>query len=63
MDPIAAGVAVLAITLLAIYGPLLGIPAGLIALTAGLALAGLTLDASRFGGRGGHLLAEALPGG
>jgi hypothetical protein len=63
MDPIAAGVAVLAITLLAVYGPLLGIPAGLIALTAGLALAGLTLDASRFGGRGGHLLAEALPGG
>jgi hypothetical protein len=26
-------------------------------------LGGLTLDAARFGGRGGHVLAEALPGG
>jgi hypothetical protein len=28
-----------------------------------LGLGGLTVDAARFGGRGGHLLAEALPGG
>ncbi|MEB3271489.1 MAG: hypothetical protein VKJ44_07560 [Synechococcus sp.] len=63
MDPLAAGLAVLVLTLLAIYGPLLGLPAGLIALAAALLLAFLTLDASRFGGRGGHLLAEALPGG
>jgi hypothetical protein len=32
-------------------------------LAAGLSLAALSLDAARFGGRGGHLLAEALPGG
>ena len=32
-------------------------------LIAGLGLGGLTLDAARFGGRGGHVLAEALPGG
>jgi hypothetical protein len=63
MDPLAAGLAVLVLSLLAIYGPLLGLPAGLIALATALLLACLTLDASRFGGRGGHLLAEALPGG
>ena len=63
MDPIAAGLAVLAITLTAVYGPLLGLSPWLIALAAGLALGSLTLDAARFGGRGGHLLAETLPGG
>jgi hypothetical protein len=63
MDPLLAGLAVLVITLAAVYGPLLGISPGLIALIAGLALVLLTLDAARFGGRGGHLLAEAIPGG
>ncbi len=51
------------ITLLAVLGPLLGLSPWLISLAAGGALAGLTLDAARFGGRGGHLLAETLPGG
>jgi len=58
-----AGLAVLVFTLLAVFGPLLGVPAGAIALAAGLSLAALSVDAARFGGRGGHLLAEALPGG
>ena len=58
-----AGLAVLLFTLLAVFGPLLGIPSGPVALAAGLSLAALSLDAARFGGRGGHLLAEALPGG
>lgn len=58
-----AGLAVLSFTLLAVFGPLLGIPSGAIALAAGLSLAALSLDAASFGGRGGHLLAEALPGG
>jgi hypothetical protein len=62
-DALRAGAAVAAISLLAVVGPLLGIPAAAIALAAGLLLALLTLDAARFGGRGGHLLAEALPGG
>lgn len=61
--PLAAGVAVLVVTLLAVIGPLLGVPAWWIALPAALALAFLTVDAAGFGGRGGHLLAEALPGG
>ncbi|MEB3316562.1 MAG: hypothetical protein VKO39_00240 [Cyanobacteriota bacterium] len=58
-----AGVAVLLVSLAAVVGPLIGIPPWLIALAAGLALAALTADAAFFGGRGGHLLAESLPGG
>ena len=58
-----AGLAVLVVSLAAVVGPLLGIPPWLIALAAGLALAALTADAAFFSGRGGHLVAEALPGG
>lgn len=58
-----AGVAVLVISLAAVVGPLIGIPPWLIALAAGVPLAALTADAALFGGRGGHLLAETLPGG
>ncbi len=58
-----AGIAVAAITLLAVLGPVLGLSPWIIALAAGGALTALSLDALRFGGRGGHLLAEALPGG
>ena len=62
-SPLAAGLAVVVITLLAVFGPLLGLSPWWIALAAALSLVGLTLDATSFGGRGGHLLAEALPGG
>ena len=62
-DALRAGIFVSAVTLLAVFGPLLGLPAGAIAVGAGLVLALLTLDAARLGGRGGHLLAESLPGG
>ena len=47
----------------AILGPALGLSPWLISFAVGGALAGLTVDSARFGGRGGHLLAEALPGG
>jgi hypothetical protein len=63
MDPVAAGLAVLLISLAAVYGPVLGLSPWWIALLTLLALGSLSLDAARFGGRGGHLLAEALPGG
>ena len=59
----AAGVAVLAVTLLALVGPLLGLSPWLTTALVALALTSLTVDAARFGGRGGHLLAETLPGG
>jgi hypothetical protein len=62
-SPLAAGVAVALISLLAVVGPLLGLSPAWIALLAAVALGGLTLDAATFSGRGGHLLAEALPGG
>lgn len=62
-QPLAAGVAVVVISLLAVFGPLLGLPPAWIAVLAGGGLVALTVDAARFGGRGGHLLAEALPGG
>ncbi len=58
-----AGVAVLVLSLAAVVGPLVGIPPWWIALAAGLPLAALTADAALFGGRGGHVLAETLPGG
>jgi hypothetical protein len=63
MDPLGAGLAVLLITLAAVYGPALGLSPWWITLATLLALGGLSLDAARFGGRGGHLLAEALPWG
>jgi hypothetical protein len=63
MDPLGAGLTVLFITLAAVYGPALGLSPWWITLVTLLALGGLSLDAARFGGRGGHVLAEALPGG
>ena len=62
-QPLAAGLAVGLISLAAILGPALGLSPWIVTLIAGLGLGSLTLDAARFGGRGGHVLAEALPGG
>ncbi|MGA0364010.1 MAG: hypothetical protein ACO3LU_03365, partial [Vulcanococcus sp.] len=56
-----AGVAVAGISVVSVVGPVLGLSPWLIAGAAGGALTALTLDAARFGGLGGHLLAEALP--
>jgi|GEM_PF-5185705 len=58
-DPFLAGVAVLLFTLLAVMGPPLGLSAGLVSLLAALALGGLSLDAFRFGGRGGQQAHQA----
>ena len=60
---LSAGAAVAAITVIAVVGPPLGLSPWLIALAAGGGLVALTVDAARFGGLGGHLLAEALPAG
>ena len=62
-QPLAAGLAVGLISLAAILGPALGLSPWIVTLIAGLGLGGITWDAARFGGRGGHVLAEALPGG
>lgn len=62
-SPLAAGAAVLLVTLVAVVGPVLGLPPWWIAAGAGLLLGALSVDAAFFSGRGGHLLAEALPGG
>ena len=62
-QPLAAGLAVALVSLAAVLGPALGLSPWLISLMVLLGLGSLTLDAARFGGRGGHLLAEALPGG
>ena len=61
--PLAAGLAVALVSLAAILGPALGLSPWWITLVVALGLGSLTLDAARFGGRGGHVLAEALPGG
>ena len=58
-----AGVAVAGCTGLAVFGPLVGLSPAWIVLIVGGGLLGLTLDASQLEGMGGHLLAEALPGG
>jgi hypothetical protein len=62
-QPLAAGLAVALVSLAAILGPALGLSPWWITLGVALGLGSLTLDAARFGGRGGHVLAEALPGG
>ena len=62
-QPLAAGLAVALVSLAAILGPSLGLSPWLITLFTALGLGGLTVDAASFGGRGGHVLAEALPGG
>ena len=58
-----AGVVVLLVSLGAVAGPLVGLSPWLITVLVAMGLGSLTVDAARFGGRGGHLLAEALPGG
>ncbi|MEB3348897.1 MAG: hypothetical protein VKO00_02605 [Cyanobacteriota bacterium] len=58
-----AGGAVLLLSLLGLLGPPLGLSPAWITLLVLLGLVGLTVDAASFNGRGGHLLAEALPGG
>ena len=62
-QPLGAGLAVLVVSLLAIVGPVLGVSPAWIVLAVALSLGALTLDSASFGGRGGHVLAEALPGG
>ncbi len=62
-QPLAAGLAVALVSLAAILGPAVGLSPWWITLVVALGLGSLTLDAARFGGRGGHVLAEALPGG
>lgn len=62
-QPLTAGLAVALVSLIAVVGPGLGLSPWWISLATLLGLGGLSLDAARFGGRGGHLLAEALPGG
>ncbi|MEB3200097.1 MAG: hypothetical protein VKK62_06185 [Synechococcaceae cyanobacterium] len=58
-----AGLVVLVLSLLAALGPTVGVSPWLTSLLVVFSLGGLALDAARFSGRGGHLLAEALPGG
>ncbi|MFM9087710.1 MAG: hypothetical protein ACKOPT_06170 [Cyanobium sp.] len=58
-----AGLAVFAFTIAAVAGPAVGLSPWITTLAAGLALAALTADAAVLGGRGGHVVAEALPGG
>ena len=58
-----AGVVVLLVSLAAVAGPLVGLSPWWLTVFVAQGLGSLTVDAARFGGRGGHLLAEALPGG
>jgi len=58
-----AGLVVAGLTATAVVGPLVGVSPAWIVLAVALGLGALSLDAARFGGRGGHVLAEALPGG
>jgi len=62
-EPLRAALAVALVTALAVLGPVVGLSPWWITAACALVLGGLTLDAARFGGRGGHLLAETLPGG
>jgi len=58
-----AGLVVAGLTATAVVGPLVGVSPAWSVVVVALGLGALSLDAARFGGRGGHVLAEALPGG
>ena len=58
-----AGVAVAGITVLGAFGPALGLSSAWIVVAVGGALVTLSVDAATWEGMGGHILAEALPGG
>ena len=58
-----AGLAVAAITGLGAFGPLLGLSPAWIVVAVGGTLVLLSVDAASWQGMGGHVLAEALPGG
>lgn len=58
-----AGLAVAAITGLGAFGPVLGLSPAWIVVAVGGGLALLSVDAASWQGMGGHVLAEALPGG
>jgi len=58
-----AGLAVFGVSVVAVVGPALGLSPWVPTLATGLVLAALTADAALLGGRGGHVVAEALPGG
>lgn len=51
------------VSVAAVAGPAIGLSPWVPTLAAGLTLAALTADAALLGGRGGHVVAEALPGG
>ena len=58
-----AGVAVALITCLGAFGPAIGISPAWIVIFVGGGLVALSVDAASWQGMGGHVLAEALPGG
>lgn len=58
-----AGLAVAGITVLGAFGPALGLSAAWIVVAVGGGLVLLSVDAASWQGMGGHVLAEALPGG
>ena len=58
-----AGLAVAAITGLGAFGPMLGLSPAWIVVAVGGGLVLLSVDAASWQGMGGHVLAEALPGG
>ena len=58
-----AGLAVAGITVLGAFGPAMGLSAAWIVVAVGGGLVLLSVDAASWQGMGGHVLAEALPGG
>ena len=58
-----AGVAVALLTGVGAFGPALGISAAWIVVGVGGCLVALSVDAASWNGMGGHIVAEALPGG
>ena len=58
-----AGLAVAVVTGLGAFGPAIGISPAWIVVLVGGGLVALTVDAASWQGMGGHVLAEALPGG
>lgn len=63
MSPVRIGVVVALLTAGAVFGPSIGLSPAWITVLVMTTLVGVSVDAALWDGRGGHLLAEALPGG
>ena len=63
INSLRVGLVVTGVTVLSVFGPFFGIQPSIIAIFVVICLILLTIDSASLNGMGGHIVAEALPGG